>query len=77
MSALSRAPLVATGKAVAATVIIGAFMIIVPLAPVILAPSSLYLSRTSSRGTVGSAGSSWRSWRAFLLYVGAGQGLRS
>lgn len=38
MSALSRAPLVSTGKAVAVTVIIGAFMIIVPLAPVVLAP---------------------------------------
>src|SRR5512136_89268 len=38
MSAFPRARLVSIGKAIAATVIIAAFMIVVPLAPVLLAP---------------------------------------
>jgi uncharacterized protein YybS (DUF2232 family) len=75
MSALSRAPLVSMGKAVAATVIIGAFMIIVPLAPVILAPFlALPLAYVVARH-------GWPSGpivavvASILLYFGAGLGM--
>jgi uncharacterized protein YybS (DUF2232 family) len=75
MSALSRAPLVSTGKAVAATVIIGVLMIIVPLAPVILAPFlALPLAYVVARH-------GWYSGlivavvASVLLYFGAGLGM--
>jgi uncharacterized protein YybS (DUF2232 family) len=75
MSALSRAPLIATGKAVAATVIIGVFMILVPLAPVILTPFlALPLAHVVARH-------GWCSGiivavvASLLLYVGAGLGV--
>jgi uncharacterized protein YybS (DUF2232 family) len=75
MSALSRAPLVSIGKAVAATVIIGVFMIMVPLAPVVLTPFlALPLAYVVARygwysGIIVAAVAS-----AFL-YVGAGLGM--
>jgi hypothetical protein len=75
MSALSRAPLVSIGKAVAATVIIGVFMITVPLAPVVLAPFlALPLAYVVARH-------GWYSGiivvvvASALLYVGAGLGM--
>ncbi len=75
MSALSRAPLVSMGKAVAVTVIIAALMIIVPLAPVILAPFlALPLAYVFARH-------GWRSGMivavlaSVLLYFGAGMGM--
>jgi len=75
MSALSRTPLVSMGKAVAATVIIGAFMIIVPLAPVILAPFlALPLAYVVARhGWHG--GPIVAVVASILLYFGAGLGM--